>query len=399
MLPYMPLVCLVAVLGAMLQVHGRFGPTAAAPVILNLLIVAATLGLRPLFPEEGVLHVGLVGGAVVLAGVIQVAWSLWALRGVEWWVRDRAAKREARPAFRGVLSKAWPMILGLGVLQVNTFLDGLIASYPATFGDTFFGRKYPLEQGAMAALSYAQRLYEFPLGVFGIAVATAIFPALSRVANDAEPFGDVLRRGLRLVVYIGLPASAGLILVREPLTAAVYKGGDFTAEDTRRVAFILMGYAPAIWAYSMTHVLTRAFYARGDSRTPVRVSLAMVGLNLVLNIALINTPLKEAGLAWSTAICAMLQVVIMMNLVRRHAARPVDHAVRMGWLRSVAVTALMIAAVWLADGLLRDASGEALTWWWAILRLAALVIAGGGVVILASLALRMPELKWALGRP
>src|SRR5206468_2907192 len=168
------------------------------------------------------------------------------------------------------------MFIGLGILQVNTFVDGVVASYPSTIGPTIFGVKFPLDQGALTSINNAQRLYEFPLGVFGIAVATAIFPALAKVNHDAEAFADILRRGLRLVIYIGLPASVGLILVRVPLTAAILQGGSFKWSQTLRVAFVLMGYAPAIWAYSMTHTLTRAFYAKGDSKTPVKVALGMV---------------------------------------------------------------------------------------------------------------------------
>ncbi len=159
MLPYMPLVCLVAVLGAMLHVHGRFGPTAAAPIVLNLCIIAAALGL-PLILDVGedrarTAHVGIVAASVVLAGVFQVIWSMAALRREKWWVRDVTG---ARPALRRVLVQAGPMIVGLGVLQLNTFFDGLIASYPTTIGPTIFGIEYPLAEGAMASVSFAQRL-------------------------------------------------------------------------------------------------------------------------------------------------------------------------------------------------------------------------------------------------
>lgn len=402
MLPYMPLVCLVAILGAVLQVHGRFGPTAAAPVVLNLCIVAAAVGLLPFIRADDVgaddttrTHIQIVAGAVVVAGLVQVVWSLIALRGVAWRTRSREELQHGRKPLSQVMQQAWPMILGLGVLQLNTFLDGLIASYPTTVGPTIFGYDYPLDPGAMAALSYAQRLYEFPLGVFGIAVATAIFPALARAATETASFTDILRRGLRLVVYIGLPASVGLMLVREPLTAVVFQGGDFSSEETRRVAFILMGYAPAIWAYSMTHVLTRAFYAQGDSRTPVKVALGVVGLNLALNIILICTPLKVAGLAWSTAICAMLQVTILLRLVARHAPRPVERVVMKSWFMSAAMTTAMAFSVLTVKWLLPETS----TWSGQAIRLSALVFCGGATYALASLLLGRPELHWAIGRP
>ena len=398
-LPYMPMICTVAMLGAMLQVHGRFGPTAAAPLVLNLCLILAAWGCAGFFPHEDAAgqtaHIHLVAVSVILAGVLQVTWSLWALRSTSWWVRPLRETRDAIVPMRRMLQQAWPMFIGLGVLQVNTFIDGLIASYGTTFGPTIFGYDFPLLPGALTALNNAQRLYEFPLGVFGIAIATAIFPALSRVAGDSEQFSDILRRGLRLVVYIGLPASIGLILVREPLTAAILQGRNFTEEDTRRVAFVLLGYAPVIWAYSMIHVLTRAFYARSDSFTPVRVAVSMVALNIVLNVTLIWTPLREAGLAWSTAICATVQVVILLSLARRHVDRLLDSNVIASWTRTLAVSLQMGIVVWTVAQLLPD---RPLTWSWAIIQLALLVPAGAVVVLLGSLAMRMPELNWMLGR-
>lgn len=401
MLPYMPMVCLVAILGAMLQVHGRFGPTASVPIVLNLCLVASTAGLAWLFRDPGrhVDHMMVVAASVILAGVLQVAWSLWSLRHFQWWAGSLRKCSEAVAPMKKVLVQFLPMFIGLGVLQLNTFVDGLIASYPTTIGPTIFGYPFPLDQGSLTALSNAQRLYEFPLGVFGIAVATAIFPALARAASDQQSFTEILRRGLRLVMYIGLPASVGLVLVRVPLTAAILQGKNFTPADTQRVAFVLLGYAPAIWAYSMIHTLTRAFYARGDSVTPVKVALWMVTLNLALNLTLIWTPLKEAAFAWSTAICAVVQVIVLMRFTRRYAVDLVDRDVLASWARTLMVTVLMASAVLGADALLTPGSSLAGTWRWAVIELGILVGVGAVVVAASSIALRMPEFAWALGRP
>lgn len=392
-LPYMPLVCIVAVVGAVLQVHNRFGPTAAAPVILNLSIIAATL-LAPLVvsgisPDT---HVTIVALSVVAAGLLQVTWSLAALR--------RAGVRLARPSgavrepLREVLFQALPMILGLGVLQLNTFLDGLIASYPSLIGPTILGIEYPLDSGALATIGYAQRLYEFPLGVFGIAVATAIFPLLASQAHEPARFEETLRRGLRFVLYIGLPASAGLVLVSLPATAVILEGGDFTRDDSRRVAAVLCGYAPAIWAYSMNHVLTRALYALGDSRGPVRISLGMVVLNLLLNVTLIWTPLREAGLAWSTALCAVIQAAFLARRLRERSGARLGRTVIASWLRSLACTVIVIVAL-IALGFFVHVPT---TWIGMALLLSGQIALGAAVYVAGSAALRMPELHWALGR-
>jgi len=402
LLPYMPLVCVTALLGAMLQVRGRFGPTAAAPLILNLAMVAAAL-CAPFVPvlvteRGGDAHIVAVGVAVLVAGVLQVLWSLVALRraGARWRRPDDAS----RAPFRRILTQVAPMVLGLGILQVNTFVDALIASWPTVIGPTILGIAYPLREGALATVGFAQRLYEFPLGVFGIAISTAIFPLLARNAGDQSSFVSILRRGLRLTVFIGLPASVGLILVREPLVATILQGGDFGVDDTRRVAWVLAGYAPAIWAYSLNHLLTRACYARGNSRDPVRIAVAMVGLNFLLNITLI-WPLAEAGLAWSTAICAIIQSVLLLRLVSRDGSSPVDASVRRSWFRTLAATIAMAVSVLLADLLLLTFATAALadpSWLTQALRLALLVGVGG--VVVATLARRwgMPELTWAIGR-
>jgi putative peptidoglycan lipid II flippase len=269
-----------------------------------------------------------------------------------------------------------------------------------------------METGATTVLTLAQRLYQFPLGVFGIAIATAIFPALARAASGSgdqtDPgikpdggtragtvrasgeFAEILRRGLRLTLFIGLPASVGLVLVREPLTRVFFEWGEMTRGDALRSAAALAGYGSAVWAYSLTHVVTRAFYAVDDAATPLRVSVGMVGFNLVLNLLLI-WPLGVAGLAWSTAISATLQSAILLVLLRKHVDRPVDAAVGRSVWRTVAISVgmgLAVAAVlWPFDLAAADKAG-------CLLALVAAVATGMGVVGTAAWAWRMPELGW-----
>jgi putative peptidoglycan lipid II flippase len=395
MLPYMPFVCLVAVGGGALQTHGRFGPTAASPIILNLLLLGASIGLLPVVRAGGLgpdAHMRCVGAAVLVAGVLQLAWTAWALRPLrlEYRARDAASGEAVRATLRSV----GPTMLGLGVLQINTFLDGLLASWPTIVGPTIFGWTYPLGEGAMSALANAQRIYEFPLGVFGISIATAVFPLLALRRPDAAAFAATVRRALRMTMFVGLPASAGLMLVGHEAVATILEGGAFGPDDTRRVAWILLGYAPAIWSYQAVHVLTRAFYARDEVMTPVRVSLAMVALNLALNVALIFTPLREAGLAWSTAICSALQAVVLARILGARIGGVVDREVAASVARSLLATGAMAASVW-GLGLVLPSEGS---WGVVALRLAALVAAGATAYALAARFLRMPELRWTLGR-
>jgi len=394
MLPYAPLVCATALLGAMLQARRRFGPTAAAPILLNLAVVASALVVaEQAAPQEGI---AIVAVAVLVAGAGQVAGSWWALRRAtagESAPPTRESEATARREVRGVVRRALPMVVGLGVLQLNTLLDGVIASWPTAVGPTILGVEYPLVPGSMATLAWAQRLYEFPLGVFGIAVATAIFPALARLAGDPTGFARTLRRGIRLVLFVGLPASAGLVLVAEPLTAVVLEGRAFTAEDTAATAGILAAYAVAVWAYSLNQILVRGCYARGDTRSPVRIGISLVGLNATLNVLLIWTPLGVAGLAASTAICAMLQPWLLLRALPGED-RILDRDVRTAAVRSLALAAGMTAAV-LA---VRVALPEAASWWGELAILLTCVATGAAVVAAGAVVWRMPELRWALGR-
>lgn len=396
MLPYMPLVCLVAILGAMLHVHGRFGPPALAPLLLNGAMIVTAIGVGmttgELTAHSRLVTIGAIACSVVLAGLLQVAWMLWSLRGKVHLTWNRAGTAEP---LGKILRAAGPMMLGMGVLQLNTFMDGIIASYPNLFGTgTIFGQAYPLDTDSMAILAYAQRVYQFPLGVFGIAVATAIYPLLAHQSDDEVGFASTVRRGLRLVLFIGLPASIGLALVREPLVACIFQRGAFTASNTVDVSAVLLGYAVAIWAYSANHVLTRTYYAKLDMKTPVRIAIQMVGLNLLLNLVLIWTPLRISGLAWSTAICAVLQCVLLLRASGIHVRHPLDKAVRNSALQSLSLALVMGASVALV--MLGLEQSDSL--WTNLLNLSLLVTVGAVVYCAGAMMFRMPELRWAMGR-
>jgi putative peptidoglycan lipid II flippase len=403
MLPYMPLVCIAAIAGAVLQVRGRFGPAAAAPILLNASLVAAVvvawwLGGREPVDEGGI---GIVAWGVVLAGILQATWTLVALHRTRPATTDAdpaRTRRRVRQAQRRVLLQSIPMIIGLGVLQLNTFLDGLVASWPTFVGPTILGHEYPLGVDAMATLTYASRLYEFPLGVFGIAIATAIFPQLAREVGDRDRFADTIRRGLRLGLFIGIPASVGVILVREPLVTVVLQGGAFDGGDSAKVAVVLFAYATAIWSYSTTHLLVRAFYARREPMTAVWIAVSMVGLNLTLNLVLVfGTSLGVAGLAWSTAVCSVIQSGILVRVLAARTGILLDAAVRRSIVRTIGSTAAMGVVVWaLLEFVPFDRIGGA----WVSSLVALVVASGAGAAVHGAISRswRMPELGWALGR-
>ena len=406
-LPFMPLICVAAILGGVLQTHGRFGPWAAAPIILNVCMLSAAV---PFFFVESATAgrwAVLIGIAVVVSGMVQVAWSLLALRGTVVWTGTFAP---AIAEGREMLGRLVPALVGLGTIQLNTLLDTAIAMWPSWVGPTIAGRAYPLDTASNGILFYAQRLYQFPLGVFGIAVATVIFPALSKQAGDANDFLATLRRGLRLSLFIGLPASVGLALVGQDLTAVVLRGfgentsglsspgfsaSGFSVAGADRAAVVLFAYSLAVWAYGLNQVAVRAFYALGDTRTPMRVSLIAVAVNLSLNLVLI-WPLREAGLAAATAASACAQLAVLTVLLRRRVAAGhlLDPA---GW-RSIGLTAggSCVVGVLVAMVLLLWPSAE--SWTPAALRLAASVVIGGLGYLIWAWITRAQELRWLLSR-
>jgi putative peptidoglycan lipid II flippase len=400
MLPLMPAVCITAILGGMLQAHGRFGPTAAAPIILNLFQIAAgslfTFGIL----TDRTTTAYAVGVSAVLAGVVQIVWSLHALRGRVHWQRASAkARRRGIRVFRRFI----PAMIGLGAIQLNSMIDMIIAMWPLWVGPTVLGIAVTLDEKSNAVLSYVQSLYQFPLGVFGLAVATAVFPLLSRAAPRKDEFAAVLRRGLRLSLFIGLPAAAGLAIVREDLVYVIYSGGrgGFTAEGVQRGAAVLLGFAPGVWAYSLNHVMTRAYYASRNTHTPMRVAMLMVLVNITLNLTLI-WPLREAGMAWATAISAMLQVTCLIALAPKHLrVAPLDGPTLRAFARIILATALMAAAVAgasLAFSALASLSDDA-SWPQRALRLALCVAVGGAVFAGAARLGSFEELRWLFTRP
>jgi putative peptidoglycan lipid II flippase len=207
-----------------------------------------------------------------------------------------------------------PALLGLAVMQINTLADSLIAwgFAGATIGEPigWLGGtiSYPMQQGAAASTYFAQRLYQFPVGVLGIAVATVIFPLLAGHAagGRARRLARDLTFGLRLVLFFAVPATAGLMILAEPIVRLVFEHGAFTPDDTARASRVVFWYASGIWAYCTLSVLLRGYYALGRHALPARIGMATVAIHLVLDFLLL-WPMAEAGLALATSLAALWQ--------------------------------------------------------------------------------------------
>ncbi len=338
MLPYLILICLAAQISAVLHVLGHFTIPALVPVALNLIWIATLWWVAPLFAPDELRQAYAISVAVLISGAVQVAmqWPLLKRYGFRFDTDWRATLPHVREIFWATL----PVMVGLSTSLFNTLADRIIA-----WGFARFLENPPLQEGAAAALYYAQRLYQFPLGVFGIALGTVLYPLLARHA--AQKRFDLLREdltlGLRLVVAVGFPASAGLVLLARPLATTLFEYGEFNAEDTARTAGMIAAYGCGVWAYCGQLILYRAFYALDDRTTPLRVGLLSVVVNLVLNLTLI-WPLGANGLAYATTISATMQVVMLTWLIQTRAGQ-VDGRRLWGTVgKSVLASAVMSAA-------------------------------------------------------
>ncbi len=356
MLPYAVFICLAAQVAATLQALGRFGLPALAPTLLNICWLVGAWFIAPHFAPNQVAQAYVLAVCVVVAGVLQLVVQLPLLFRLGF--RFDFNWPAGRDSLGEVVRAMGPMVLGLAVTQVNTLMDSLIAwglsAAPdgpqriAWLGDAV---AYPMQQGASAAIYYGERLYQFPLGILGLAVATAVFPMLSRHAarGDHRRLGGDLTLGLRLVLCLGVPAGVGLVLLAKPLVQLVFERGEFTADDTARASAMIACYALGVWAYCAMPVVVRGFYALGNRVTPVRIGMCMVALNLALNLALI-WPLAERGLAVATSTAAMVQVVLLVTVFSRRMAplawAPLRKTIVQTALATTAMTALGVATLY-----------------------------------------------------
>ena len=246
-----------------------------------------------------------------------------------------------------------------------------------------------MQTGAAAAIYYGERFYQLPVGLLGVAIATVIYPLLSKHAarNATRELTAELSLGLRLVTFTALPAGVGVMLVAEPATRVLFERGAFTAHDAQRAAAMIACYASGVWAYCAIPVLVRGFYAVGHAATPAKLGLVAVGVNLALNLMLI-WPLAERGLAVSTAVAAAVQMALLAATFSR-AVHPLPWRVLGGTLAKCGVATLVMgAAVWAVRHLIpADGDRASLT-----VQLIAAIGAGAMAYLAAARVLRMPEL-------
>ncbi|MGL4542848.1 MAG: murein biosynthesis integral membrane protein MurJ, partial [Polymorphobacter sp.] len=309
--PYLLLISLVSLMGGILNSLGRFWVNAAAPILLNLSLITAMLFFRGSTDVE---TARAQAAGVTIAGILQFAWLLWACVRVD--IRLRLRWPVLTPMVRKLLLVAGPAALGAGAVQVNLLISTALA---ARF----------LPEGAVSYLYYADRLNQLPLGLIGIGVGTVLLPTLSRQLGAGTPAvaQHTQSRAIELVLLLTLPAAAALVVSALPIISGLLQAGRFTAAAAAATAAALSAFALGLPAYVLIKVLTPGFYARSDTRTPVQIAVASMGVNLVGNLLLI-WPLEHVGIALSTAIAAWFNAALLFIMLRRRGHFTVDARLR-----------------------------------------------------------------------
>lgn len=389
MLPYMIFICGAALLGGVQNVFDRFASAAAAPILLNLCMIVATLFAQH-FTQNLRTGIVILSAAVVASGMVQLAWQWTATRRVG--LKIPLSLDTTDPAIRRIGVTMLPMVIGLATIQINTFADSLISWWLVPL--EFAPGSHVAEHVGPAFLDRAARLYQFPLGVFASALATAIFPMLSRFASvkDFAGLSRTLSRGIRVASFEGIPCLIGLIMVREPLIRTLFAHGKFNdfPQAVDRVGTALFMFSLGIWAFGINQLIVRAFYAMQDAKTPLWISVRNVALNLILNLILVHTVLREAGLALATSICAMIQVAVL--LWKFH-----HKYVKLEWRQTfVSIAKTLLAS--LAMGIALYYMDRHLAHLRPAMRLMLLIAVGAAVYLASALALRCEELRDMLKR-
>ncbi|KJD18362.1 membrane protein [Vreelandella aquamarina] len=372
--PYLLLISLTAFSGSVLNTWNRFAVPAFTPVLLNISLIGAALFLMPLMEEPAMA----LAWGVLIAGAAQLAFQVPFLLRLG--LLPTPWPNFAHDGVKRILKLMAPALFGVSVSQINLLLDTVLASL--------------LAAGSVSWLYYSDRLVELPLGVFGVAIGTIILPALSKrhAEQSTEHFSAMLDWAIRVVLLLGVPAALALAVLAEPFLITLFHYGAMTDNDIQMAAMSLRAYAFGLVAFMLIKVLAPGFFARQDTKTPVKVGIIAMVANMVFNLLLI-WPLAHAGLALATALSAFLnagllgyllyrqQVLVFQPGWRRYAVQLVGGCVLMS-------VALMLVSpdwqVWLEFGL-----------WQRVSWVAGLVVLGGGLyfIWLTALGLRLRHFK------
>jgi putative peptidoglycan lipid II flippase len=334
--PYLILICLVALFSGVLNGLHRFAAAAAAPMLYNAVSIAAMLLLTPHVPTVG--HA--LAWGVSISGIFQLALLVWAVRRAG--LRLMLPRPRLTPAMRHLLRRMAPGLLSSGATQLSTQVDVFIASL--------------LPPGTASILYYADRIYQLPVGIIGVAVGTTLLPLLSRQIRTGDIAASIaaINRGAEFALFLTLPAALALAVAAEPIMWVLFGRGAFTHESAVLSSQALAAYAIGLPAFVLLKVLQPAFYARGDTATPVRVAMATLALNLGLNFVFFVMGLAHAGPPLATSIAASVNAgSLAVLLLRRGHAIP-DHQLRHRLPRMALAAAAMAFVLWFLQGPIFD---------------------------------------------
>jgi putative peptidoglycan lipid II flippase len=337
MFPFLILVAVAAAFMGMLNALHRFFVPAVSPAMFNVGSIVCTIGLLPVMRYFGWPAIMAPAVGVLVGGLGQVAaqWPQLRREGFRFAPRIDFAD----PGLREVLLLMGPGVIGLAAVQINVLVNTMLAAREV--------------EGAVSWLNYAFRLMYLPIGLFGVSIATAALPSLSRHAAR-EDFGEMRRtisNGLRLMLMLNVPATIGLMALASPIVALIFERGRFTTADTAATAAALAFYAPGLIGYSAVKIAVPSFYALRESRTPVAVSMTTVAVNVALNITLAKV-FGYRGLALGTAIAALFNASSLLIILRRRLDGIDERAIGTAFVKILTASLAMGAAAWSTDALI-----------------------------------------------
>ncbi|HJZ68223.1 MAG TPA: murein biosynthesis integral membrane protein MurJ [Blastocatellia bacterium] len=394
MMPFILLVALAAQAMGVLNARDRFGVPAMASTFFNIGSIIgglATAGFLtdPTFahpvrsiierPTEGIIGMGY---GVLIGGFFQYAFQWPSLRKAGF--RFRPMLSFSDPGVRRIFSLMGPAVIGAAAVQVNVLVNSNFASgIPTETGS-----------GPVSWLNYSFRLMQFPIGVFGVAIATATLPSISRSAalKDVSEFRHTLASSIRLAFLLTIPSAVGLIVLGRPIIALIYERGHFGPADTQRTASALAFYAIGLAGYSAVRILAPAFYALNDARTPMMISLLSMATNFVMNWMLVGV-LQERGLALSTSTVALMNFALLYAIMRRRIAGVEGGKTATTVGKILSASAVMGVGCWFISGAIAKAAGPGFAA--RIVNVVVSVFVGAAIFYVAASLFRVQELRAA----
>ncbi len=380
-LPYLTFMALVALMGGMLNSLERFAATAAAPILLNIVLIAVLLGVRHrILPDPGYA----LAWGVAVAGLGQFVWIALACRRAG--IGFLPPRPRLTPGVKRLFVLMAPALLGAGVVQINLVIDVILAS--------------TLAEGSVSFLYYADRVNQLPLGVVGVAVGVTLLPLLTRQLQSGEAKAALgsQNRAIEFALTLTLPAAAALIIIPGPIVTVLFQRGAFGSASAEATASTLAAFAVGLPAYVLLKALTPGFFARGDTKTPVKVAIVAMIANVVLAVALMQM-LAHVGIALATALSAWFNATTLAILMVRREHLIFDARLRRRVPRLILASAMMGVALWWgADFMAGSLVGGEVQ---RIVALTVLVVGGGGLFALVAVgigAVRVSDLRAAVMR-